>query len=46
LLPLHHQTTGLGVSHKSTQHLEDRRIDTFDVSGIKDDRALCSQGAL
>jgi hypothetical protein len=46
LPPLHHYPTGLGVSHKSTQHLEHRRIDTFDVGGIDDDRTLCSKGGL
>jgi hypothetical protein len=46
LPPLHHHPTGLGISHKSTQHLEHCRIDTFDVSGIEDDRTLGSQGGL
>jgi hypothetical protein len=36
----------LGVSHKSTQHLEHRRIDTFDAGGIEDDWALYSKGGL
>jgi hypothetical protein len=46
LPPLHHYPTGLGIWHKSTQHLEYRRIDTFDVGGIEDNRALCSKGGL
>jgi len=46
LSPLHRYPTGLGVPHKSTQHLEHRRIDTFDVGGIEDNWALCSQGGL
>jgi hypothetical protein len=46
LPPLHYHPTGLGVPHKSTQQLEYRCIDTFDVGGIEDDRALCLQGGL
>ena len=46
LSPLHHYPTGLSVSHKSTQHLEHRRIDTLDLGGIEYDRALCSEGGL
>jgi len=46
LPPLHHHPTVLGISHKSTPHLEHCRINTFDVGGIEDNRALCSQGAL
>jgi len=35
LVPLHRYASCLGISHKSTQHLEDRRLDTFDVGGLR-----------
>ena len=37
-MPLHRDAAILGILHKGTQELQSRRVDTFDVGGVNDQR--------